>query len=158
MGIGAVKYADLSKDRIGDYTFDWDTMLALDGNTAPYLQYAYARIQSIFRRAAGRNIPVTRPISANVTLDSPQERSLALHVLRFGEVIDLVARELKPHHLCTYLYELCGAFARFFESCPVLKAPSEPLKMSRLLLCHHVATVLKIGLQDLLGIDVLEEM
>ena len=157
VGIGAVKYADLKQDRITNYVFDWDRMLSFEGNTGPYLQMQYTRIQSIYRKG---NITRAQVAAASPALiiDHPDEAALAKKLLQFSAVIDAVARDLKPHHLTTYLYELCGSFARFFESCPVLKAPTEALKMSRLLLCHHLATVLQIGLQDLLGMEVLDEM
>jgi arginyl-tRNA synthetase len=156
VGIGALKYGDLSRDRVGDYTFSWQTMLALDGNTGPYLQYAYARIQSIFRRATERGISIHRPFNAPVQLDSPFELALAKHVLRLGEIIEVVARELKPHHLCTYLYDLATKFSGFFENCPVL--PSEdPLRSSRLTLCEATGRTMALGL-DLLGIEHPEQM
>jgi arginyl-tRNA synthetase len=156
VGIGGLKYGDLSRDRVGDYTFNWQTMLALDGNTGPYLQYAYARIQSIFRRAVERGISIHRPFNAPVKLASPFELALAKHVLRFGEVIEVVSRELKPHHLCTYLYDLSTKFSGFFENCPVL--PSEdPLRSSRLTLCEATGRTLALGL-DLLGIEHPEQM
>jgi arginyl-tRNA synthetase len=143
VGIGAVKYADLSKDRVSDYMFSFDKMLALDGNTAPYLQYAHARVRSIFRKAGD-----ARP--GPIKLQSPFELALGKHILRLGEVIDLVARELKPHHLCAYLYELATRFSGFFENCPVLQ--SEPAtRASRLSLCDLTARTLELGL-DLLGI------
>jgi arginyl-tRNA synthetase len=157
VGIGAVKYADLKQDRTTDYVFDFDRMLSLEGNTGPYLQMQYTRIQSIYRKG---NTTPAQVLAAKPTLilDHEAEQALAKKLLQFGGIIELVARDLKPHHLCNYLYELCGAFSRFFEHCPVLKADSESLKLSRLLLCHHVATVLKLGLTGLLGIEVLEEM
>jgi arginyl-tRNA synthetase len=157
VGIGAVKYADLRQDRITNYIFDWDRMLSLEGNTGPYLQMQYTRVKGIYRKG---NITPAEVVAANPALriDHVDEATLAKKLLQFPGVIEMVARDLKPHHLCNYLYELCGAFARFFESCPVLKAPSDELKMSRLLLCHYVAAVLRIGLQDLLGIEVMEEM
>ncbi len=157
VGIGAVKYADLRQDRITNYIFDWDRMLSLEGNTGPYLQMQYTRVQGIYRKG---NITPAQVLAANPALliDHVDEAALAKKLLQFPAVIDAVARDLKPHHLCNYLYELCGTFARLFESCPVLKAPTEERKMSRLLLCHYTATVLRIGLKDLLGIEVLEEM
>jgi arginyl-tRNA synthetase len=150
VGTGAIKYADLSKDRIGDYTFDWDKMLAMDGNTAPYLQYAYARIRSIFRKAG------EEPTSAPIALDSPYELAIAKHVLRLGEVIQQVARDLKPHLLCTYLYDLATKFSAFYENCPVLKSEGA-MRASRLALCHLTSTTLALGL-DLLGIEHPEQM
>jgi arginyl-tRNA synthetase len=152
VGVGAVKYADLSKDRTSNYVFDWDRMLSFDGNTAPYLQYAYARIQSIFRKGATMGATEV----GEVRLEAPQELALAKHVLRFGDVINLMARELKPHYLTTYLYELATKFSAFFENCPVLQ--SEPaVRASRLGLCRVVAQVLGKGL-DLLGIEHPEQM
>ena len=151
VGIGAVKYADLSKDRVSDYIFSWDKMLALDGNTAPYLQYAHARIKSIFRKAGGK-----ADLSAPIILESPYELAIAKHVLRLGEIIALTARDLKPHHLCNYLYELATKFSGFFENCPVIQSP-EPTRSSRLLLCDLTARTLEIGL-DLLGIEHPDEM
>ncbi len=156
VGIGAIKYADLSKDRISDYTFSWDSMLAMEGNTAPYLQYAYARIQSIFRRAAERGLDVRRPFVAPVTLGEPAELGLAKHVLRFGDVVELVSRELKPHHLCTYLYELATRFSGFFENCPVLTS-EEPVRSGRLTLCEAAGRTMACGL-DLLGIKHPDQM
>lgn len=151
VGVGAVKYSDLSKDRTSDYIFNWDKMLSLDGNTAPYLQYAYARIKSIFRKA-----DQTQPAAGVLQLDTPQEQALGKHLVRFGEVIETVGRELKPHHLCTYLYDLAVRFSSFYESCPVLQ--SEPaVRQSRLLLCNLTARTLEMGL-DLLGIDHPEQM
>jgi arginyl-tRNA synthetase len=156
VGIGAVKYADLSKDRLGDYTFAWDQMLALQGNTGPYLLYAYARIQSIFRRAAERGIEIRRPFVAAVHLESSFELALAKHVLRLGEVVEQVARELKPHHLCAYLYDLATKFSGFFENCPVLQS-QDPLRSSRLTLCEATARTMGLGL-DLLGIEHPDQM
>jgi arginyl-tRNA synthetase len=157
VGIGAVKYADLRQDRLTDYVFAWDRMLSLQGNTGPYLQMQYTRIRSIYRK--GNTTPEqVRARKPAIILDHDDEAALAKKLLQFGAVIDSVARDLKPHYLTTYLYELCEAFSRFFTNCPVLKADSEPLKLSRLALCDMVATVLRIGLQDLLGIQVLEEM
>jgi arginyl-tRNA synthetase len=154
VGIGAVKYFDLNKDRAGDYIFDWQKMLAMDGNTAPYLQYAYARIQSIFRKSAA-DAPcaagvLTGASPADAALNTPQELSLAKHLLRLGEVLELVARELKPHHLCNYLYELSARFSGFYEHCPVLQS-QEPTRTHRLALCRLTADTLGLGL-DLLGI------
>ncbi len=157
VGIGAVKYADLRQDRTTDYIFDWDRMLSLEGNTGPYLQMQYTRIQSIYRK--GNTTPAAvRAANPAILLDHENERALAKKLLGFAAVVEAVARELKPHLLCTYLHELAGAFSRFFESCPVLKAESEGLKLSRLRLCEMTASTLRIGLQQLLGIPVLDEM
>jgi arginyl-tRNA synthetase len=157
VGIGAVKYADLRQDLATDYIFDWDRMLSLQGNTGPYLQMQYTRICSIYRRG-GLTREAVRAARPQLTLEHEDEAALAKKLLQFGGVVESVARDLKPHYLCTYLYELCETFSRFFTNCPVLKAEGEPLKMSRLLLCDRVATVLHIGLVDLLGIQVMEEM
>ena len=154
--MAGIKYADLSKDRTSDYIFSWDNMLAMEGNTGPYLQYAYARIQSIFRRATERGIQVNRPFVAQVQLESPFELALAKHVIRLGEIVDLVARELKPHHLCSYLYDLATKFSGFFENCPVLQS-EDPLRSSRLTLCEATARTMATGL-DLLGIEHPEQM
>jgi arginyl-tRNA synthetase len=151
VGVGAIKYADLSKDRVGDYTFSFDQMLSMDGNTAPYLQYAYARIRSIFRKAGAA--PASR---AEVQLDAPQELALAKHILRLADVLHLVARELKPHYLTTFLYDLATTFSAFYEHCPVLQS-DEPTRSSRLALCDVTARTLAQGL-DLLGIEHPEQM
>jgi arginyl-tRNA synthetase len=152
VGIGAVKYADLSSDRIKDYMFDWSRMLAFDGNTAPYLQYAHARISSIFRRGE-----VDPAELGPVTLVAPAERALGLEILGLGTVVHDVAATLQPHRLCTYLYGLSTAFSAFYEACPVLKASSESERTSRIALSHLTARVLAHGL-DLLGIEVPERM
>lgn len=150
VGIGAVKYADLSKNRNSDYVFSWDTMLSFEGNTAPYLQYAYARIQSVFRKLDGYDK------SASIILADPAERQLALELSRFAEAVHGVARDTMPHYLCAYLYELAGQFMRFYEACPVLKSEGE-IRASRLRLCELTARTLRTGL-GLLGIQVLESM
>lgn len=154
VGVGAVKYSDLSKDRTSDYVFSWDKMLAMDGNTGPYLQYAYARIKSINRRAAASGVVASA--TTILELNAPQELTLAKHILRFGDVIASVARELKPHLLCTYLYEMATKFSGFYENCPVLQS-EEPTRSSRLLLCNLTASTLAKGL-DLLGIEHPEQM
>ena len=150
VGVGGVKYADLSKDRVSDYLFSWDRMLATEGNTGPYLQYAHARIQSVFRKAGGK------PSGARITLDSPHEQALAKHVLRLDDALAVASRELKPHHLCSYLYELASKFSGFYENCPVIKS-DEPLRSSRLALCDLTARTFEVGL-DLLGIEHPNEM
>lgn len=151
VGIGAVKYSDLSKNRTSDYVFSWDLMLSLEGNTAPYLQYAYARIQSVFRKAGAFT-------SAPLQLNEPSERALGLKLLQFNEIIESVGREGQPHHLCGYLYEVAGNFMSFYEACPILKEEvSADLRASRLQLAKLSADTLKTGL-SLLGIDVLERM
>lgn len=154
VGIGAVKYADLSKTRTTDYIFSWDAMLSFEGNTAPYLQYAYTRIQSIFRNAGVNSEHLTGDISIN----EPQERQLALKLLQFPETIELMTKEAFPHVLCTYLFELASLYMSFYEACPILKEGVEPeVKDSRLRLCEGVAKHLALGL-ELLGIDVMERM
>ncbi len=153
VGIGAVKYADLSKTRTTDYVFSWDAMLSFEGNTAPYLQYAYTRIRGILRKADSDPAALRAPIS----VDAPQEKALALHLLRFGEVLDQVARDAYPHQLSTYLYELASLYMAFYEGCPVLKADDAALRASRLRLCDGVARTLATGL-GLLGIEVMERM
>ncbi|HEY8751242.1 MAG TPA: arginine--tRNA ligase [Tepidisphaeraceae bacterium] len=151
VGIGAVKYADLSKDRVSDYVFSWDRMLAMDGNTAPYLQIQHARIKSIFRKGGG-----SAGGGARLSLEAPQELALAKHIARLGEIVGVAATELKPHHLTTYLYDLATKFSSFYTECPVLKS-EEPTRSSRLLLCGLTARTLEIGL-DLLGIEHPDEM
>ncbi len=155
VGIGAVKYADLSKDRTTDYVFSWEKMLSFDGNTAPYLQNAYVRVQGIFRKARATGIEAAVDY-ADIRLESPFELALAKHMVRFGEVVHLVARELKPHHLCNYLYELATRFHAFFENCPVLQSET-PMRASRLALCDTAGRALATGL-DLLGIEHPERM
>ena len=117
VGVGAVKYADLAKNRTSDYVFNWDAMLALEGNTAPYLQYAYARIQSLFAKAG---IPLAAAQPPLGPLEAPEEHALALLLARFQETLEQVAATVMPHHLCSYLYDLAAAFMRFYERCPVL--------------------------------------
>jgi arginyl-tRNA synthetase len=158
VGIGALKYADLSNDRIKDYVFDYDRMLALDGNTAPYLQNAYVRIRSIFRKGEAQGLisPITESAQP-IHLADPAERALALKLLQLPQLIASVADSLEPHRLCTYLYELASSFHQFYESCPVLAAEDPALRKSRLTLCHLTASVLDKGL-SLLGIGVVEQM
>ena len=155
IGLGAVKYADLLPNRQSDYIFSWDKMLALQGNTAPYLQYAYARIKSIFRKAAGETSNTQHPTS-NIQLMANEEIVLAKHLLNFGMTLEAVADELRPNYLCNYLFELAGRFTSFYENCPVLKA-DDATRGSRLALCDLTAKVLKQGL-NVLGIDVVEQM
>lgn len=162
VGIGAVKYADLSSDRIKDYVFDWSRMLAFEGNTAPYLQYAHARIRSIFRRA-DQAVPPPVPMGGtpnppgSVVIAAPAERTLALALLGFGSAVHEVADTLQPHRLCTYLFALATAFSTFYEQCPVLKAATDEERLSRLALCNLTARVIARGL-DLLGIEAPERM
>ncbi len=154
IGIGALKYAELSSDRIKDYIFEWDRMLSFDGNTAPYLQYAHARICSIFRRAGVERASAR---SAAVTLDEPQERALALALLQFDSVVLDTIDKFSPHRLCTYLFDLAQVFTGFYEACPVLKDGFEATRDSRLALCDLTARVMEQGLA-LLGIDAPERM
>ncbi|MBI1915751.1 MAG: arginine--tRNA ligase [Planctomycetes bacterium] len=156
VGLGAVKYADLCQNRTSDYVFDWDKMLAMDGNTATYMQYAYVRNRGIFRRgnvdpAALRSDP-PRPI-----LDTPHERALAVQLLRFHEALDAAVADYKPNLITAYLWDLSKAYSGFFDNCPVLKAPTPELRQSRLLLCDLTARVIQRGL-DLLGIRTVERM
>jgi arginyl-tRNA synthetase len=155
IGLGAVKYADLLPNRQSDYIFSWDKMLALQGNTAPYLQYAYARIKSIFRKSESGSSLVTR--HSSLALAAPEEFALAKHLLNFGLTLEAVAEEYRPNFLCNYLYELAGKFTSFYENCPVLKADDAATRDSRLALCDLTARVLKQGL-DVLGIEVVEQM
>ncbi len=150
VGVGAVKYADLSNDRIKDYVFDWDRMLAFEGNTAPYLMYAHARIRSIFRKTDAK------PGDA-IAVTTKEERALALTICRFGAAVEEVGDTLCPHKLCAYLYDLASAFTSFYEACPVLKADDDATRASRLSICDLVARVLARGL-DLLGIDAPDRM
>jgi arginyl-tRNA synthetase len=146
VGIGAVKYADLSGDRIKDYVFSFDRMLSLDGNTSVYLQYAHARVLAILRRAG----PVAP--AAGIAVAEEAERALALQLLQFGTAVDRVASSLAPHHLCTHLHATATAFSNFYERCPILKAADPQTRASRLELARHTGRVLGTGL-DLLGID-----
>ncbi len=151
VGIGAVKYADLSKNRNSDYMFDWDTMLSFEGNTAPYLLYAYARIRSIFRKAE-----LDTEANYVINVEAAEEKALALKLLQFTESVETLADECLPNQLCLYLYELSGLFMKFYECCPVLKAEGT-VQQSRLGLCQLTALTLKQGL-ELLGITTLEQM
>ncbi len=158
VGIAAVKYADLVRDRNSDYVFNWDTMLAMQGNTAPYMMYAYARIRSIYRKAAERfGSPDVYAAGVVLSLGAPAERDLALRMVRFRETIDSVAADLLPHTLCSYLFDLASDFMRFYESCPVLQAPDEATRLGRMRLCDLTARTLRLGLW-LLGIEVIERM
>ena len=152
VGIGAIKYADLSGNRQSDYVFSWDNMLALVGNTAPYLLYAYTRIRSIFRKLEGESIEPP----ASFSLGQAEEVALAKHLLRFGLVLEQVIDECRPNFLCNYLYELAGFFGSFYENCPVLLAEGE-VRAQRLALCDLVSRVLKTGLETL-GLETTERM
>ena len=151
VAMGAVKYFDLSNDRVKDYVFDFDRMLSLDGNTAPYLQYAHARTRSILRKAGGGEPP------GPVLVGEPAERDLVLRLLGFDEVVQATAESLQPHRLCTYLFGLASSFTTFFEKCPVLRAETAGTRESRLALCAVTGRALALGLR-LLGIEALERM
>ncbi len=155
IGLGAVKYADLLPNRQSDYVFSWDKILALNGNTAPYLQYAYARIQSIFRKGEIPKSEVGDPPVA-IRLAAPEEIALARHLLNFGLVLEAAAEDYRPNFICTYLFELASHFSRFFENCPVLKAEAAD-RASRLALCDLTARVLAQGL-EILGIETVPSM
>ena len=150
VGIGAVKYADLSKNRTSDYVFDWDSMLSFEGNTAPYLQYAYTRVQSVFRKA-GEWDAAAQPV-----LSEPLEKQLAVELLKFEDVLQNAADTAYPHYLAAYLYQVATLFSRFYEACPILKAEGEA-RNSRLQLAKLTGDTLKQGL-ELLGIETLEVM
>jgi arginyl-tRNA synthetase len=155
IGVGALKYADLSSDRIKDYIFDWDRMLAFEGNTAAYLQYVHARVRSIFKKAEAADVEAAK--SAEIVLREPAEHALALELLGLGGVVASVAETLQPHRLCTYLFAVATRFNTFFLQCPVLKAEDEPTLRSRLALADLTARVLAKGL-DLLGIEAPDRM
>ncbi len=154
IGVGAMKYADLSTDRVRDYVFDWDRMLAFEGNTGPYLQYAHARIRSIFRRA---DVDPASLVGVVPSLGTVEERSLALRLLSFDGAVQETAERYAPHRLCTYLFELAQDFSAFYEACPVMRAETDELRTSRLALADITARVLERGL-SLLGIEAPERM
>ncbi|EID0536261.1 arginine--tRNA ligase [Salmonella enterica] len=154
VGIGAVKYADLSKNRTTDYIFDWDNMLAFEGNTAPYMQYAYTRVLSVFRKA---DIDEQALASAPVIISEDREAQLAARLLQFEETLTVVAREGTPHVMCAYLYDVAGLFSGFYERCPILSAENDAVRNSRLKLAQLTAKTLKLGL-DTLGIETVERM
>jgi arginyl-tRNA synthetase len=155
IGVGALKYADLSSDRIKDYIFDWDRMLAFEGNTAAYLQYVHARVRSIHRRAEPTDVEASS--TADIVLTEPAERALALELLGLGGAVASVADTLQPHRLCTYLFGVATRFNTFFDQCSVLKADDVATRWSRLALSDLTARVLAKGL-DLLGIEAPERM
>ncbi len=154
VGIGAVKYADLSKNRTTDYVFDWDNMLAFEGNTAPYMQYAYTRVLSVFRKAG---LEESELENAPVIINEERESQLAARLLQFEETLNVVAREGTPHVMCAYLYDLAGLFSGFYEHCPILSAGNEEVRNSRLKLALLTAKTLKLGL-DTLGIETIDRM
>ncbi len=159
VGIGAVKYADYSNNRTSDYVFSFDKMLAMDGNTAPYMQYAYARVRSIERKAESKNVNVSQELEgiANLDLSDPAELGLAKHLVQYAEAVESVAAEYRPNFLTSYLYELAQKFSAFYTNCPVLDAPPDR-RPTRLLLCDLTADTIKHGLSRLLGIQVVEQM
>lgn len=156
IGIGAIKYADLAHNRTSDYMFSYDKMLAMNGNTAAYMQYSYARVRGIFGKA---EVTEDQALAGadSLTIDEPEERALALALLRFSESLEKVAEDYRPNHLTAYLFDLASAYAAFFQNCPVIKAESESLKTSRLALCALTARTLETGL-GLLGIECVERM
>jgi len=168
VGIGAVKYADYSNNRTSDYVFSFDKMLAMDGNTAPYMQYAYARIKSIERKAQSKKVDIETELagvkkeienrkSKIVNLNEPAELDLAKYLIRYGEAIQVAAADYRPNYLTAYLYELAQKFSAFYTNCPVLGAGPEK-RPTRLLLCDLTARTIKHGLHELLGIEVVEQM
>jgi arginyl-tRNA synthetase len=156
VGIAALKYADLSQNRTSDYVFSYDKMLAMSGNTATYMQYAYARVRSIFARG-NVDVDALRRSGEKIILDSPAERALALELLRFCEALDLAVADYRPNQLTAYLFDLANRYSTFFEQCHVLRADSDELRQSRLLLCDLTARTIQKGL-ELLGIKVVEKM
>ena len=156
VGLGALKYADLLPNRQSDYVFSWDKMLALNGNSAPYLQYAYARTRSVFRKATELGAITSFAVLAALALSAPEEIELGKKLMNFGFSLARAAEEYRPNYICNYLYELAGLFARFWENCPVLKAEAQQ-RTSRLALCQLTGSVLRQGL-EVLGIETLEQM
>ncbi|MBX9787352.1 MAG: arginine--tRNA ligase [Pirellulales bacterium] len=156
VGIASLKYADLSQNRTSDYVFSYDKMLAMTGNTGTYLQYAYARVHGVV--AKGRvDVAALRASGAAIRLDADAERALGLELLRFGDALDDTVADFRPNQLTSYLFELANRYSTFYEQCPVLKAETEALRTSRLLLCDLTARTLERGL-SLLGIEVVEKM
>ena len=153
VGIGAVKYADLSKHRTSDYSFNFEHMLSFEGNTAPYLLYAYTRTASVLRKV-GKN---ANELTGNIQINAEQEQALAAKLAQFGEVLNGVAEKGTPHSLCSYLYDLAGLFSSFYENCPILSAEDEAIQQSRLKLAALTGKTLKQGL-ELLGLETLERM
>ncbi len=159
VGIGAVKYADYCNNRTSDYVFSFDKMLAMDGNTAPYMQYAYARIKSIERRAESKGVDIPAELGGIEAIDltEPDELNLGKHLIRYAEAIESAAADYRPNYLTAYLYELAQKFSVFYTNCPVLDAPPSK-RPTRLLLCDLTARTMRHGLQELLGISVVEQM
>jgi arginyl-tRNA synthetase len=159
VGIGAVKYADYSNNRNSDFIFSFDKMLAMEGNTAPYMQYAYARIKSIERKAEKKEMDIQNEL-ANVrqlTFTEDAEKELGKMLIRYDQAISIAAEECRPNYLTSYLYDLAQAFSRFYNACPVLKADADQRSV-RLLLCDLTARTIRHGLTQLLGIEVVEQM
>ncbi len=159
VGIGAVKYADYSNNRNSDYIFSFDKMLAMEGNTAPYMQYAYARIKSIERKAAGKDVDIASELAGITTLTFTDnaEKDLSKMLIRYDQAIAIAAAECRPNYLTAYLYDLAQSFSRFYNACTVLKANADQRPV-RLLLCDLTARTIKHGLTELLGIKVVEQM
>ncbi|HZZ72428.1 MAG TPA: arginine--tRNA ligase [Pirellulales bacterium] len=157
VGIGALKYADLSQNRTSDYVFSYDKMLAMQGNTATYMQYAHARVRSIFAKGKVDIAALVNDPSAQIVLAEPAERALAMELLGFAEALDSLVADFRPNQLTTYLFELANRYSTFFENCPVLKAENAAQKTSRLLLCELTAQTIRLGL-ELLGIQAVERM
>jgi len=159
VGIGAVKYADFSNNRTSDYIFSFDKMLAMDGNTAPYMQYAYARIKSIERKAQTKQVPIEEELASvkKLSLSEPAEVDLAKHLIRYGEAVEAAAADYRPNYLTSYLYDLAQKFSAFYTNCPVLDAGPDK-RPTRLLLCDLTARTIRHGLSELLGIEVVEQM
>ncbi|OHB65203.1 MAG: arginine--tRNA ligase [Planctomycetes bacterium RBG_13_62_9] len=159
VGIGAVKYADYSNNRTSDYVFSFEKMLAMDGNTAPYMQYAYARVRSIERKAETRNVDIRRELAdiANLDLGEPTELYMGKHLARYAEALEAAASDYRPNYVTAYLYELSQKFSAFYTDCPVLDAPPDK-RPTRLLLCDLTADTIRHGLSQLLGIAVVEQM
>lgn len=156
VGIGAIKYADLAHNRTSDYVFSYDKMLAMQGNTAAYMQYSYARVRSIFAKG-GIDVAALRQSGGTIRLEQPAERALGLSLLQLSEALERVAADYRPNHLTAYLFDLASKYSAFFENCPVLKAQSKETRTSRLLLCDLTASTIAHGLQ-LLGIETVERM
>ena len=159
VGVGAVKYADYSNNRTSDYVFSYDKMLAMDGNTAPYMQYAYARVKSIERKAESKGVSTQDELRdiQSLNLSEPTELDLGKHLVRYAEAIEGAAADYRPNYLTSYLYELAQKFSAFYTECPVLDAPPDK-RPTRLLLCDLTAKTIKHGLSQLLGIQVVEQM
>jgi arginyl-tRNA synthetase len=159
VGIGAVKYADYTNNRTSDYIFSFNKMLAMEGNTAPYMQYAYARVQSIRRKGEQRGIEVNKELAdlKIVSLTEPSELDLAKHLIRYGEAVEAAVADYRPNYLTSYLYDLAQKFSVFYTNCPVLDAGPDK-RPTRLLLCDLTAGIIEHGLHNLLGIEVIEQM